>query len=101
MLSIYFVNQSHDWISLKPSTWSNGTTRTNKSSKHSLGNFGLAHDVDAEEDDGITQCCENGWQGSYILVTLSLVKFYYDMVCRIKCQLRKIKSFGKKIIFEK
>ena len=27
---------------------------------HSLGNFGLAHDVDAEEDDGITQCCENG-----------------------------------------
>ena len=26
----------------------------------SLGSFGLAHDVDAEEDDGITQCCENG-----------------------------------------
>ena len=27
---------------------------------HSLGSFGLAHDVDAEEDNGITQCCENG-----------------------------------------
>ena len=25
-----------------------------------LGSFGHAHDVDAKEDNGITQCCENG-----------------------------------------